>query len=164
MVLAARPPFYLLDANACNARQKIEELNELEEFSRRGLIVLQHTETTWNEAMSGAGPGALSRDRKVADFVFTGLAGVSELEERWRNQIARILFPSGTKDLSQEGDVRAVLTAKLAGGIFVTRDGGSKTQPGGILGHKAELAALGIVVLSFPDALRHAVANAGLPS
>jgi hypothetical protein len=49
-----------------------------------------------------------------------------------------------------------LLTVKISGGYFVTRDGDSKTQLGGILGHKHQLAELGIEVLNFTEALGHA--------
>ena len=47
-------PLFLLDANACNALQQVGELNELEQLGRRGVIDLQYTETTWDEARYGS--------------------------------------------------------------------------------------------------------------
>lgn len=148
------PPLFLLDANACNALQQIEELNEIEYLGRKGSIELQYTKTTWDEARYGS----LNRDIKVSTFVFTGLVGLSEYVSPWWDAIAQIVFPKGIKGENQRRDVDALLTAKLAGGVFVTRDGGSKSQPGGILGHKTELAGLGIEVLNFPNALQRAKA------
>ena len=145
-------PVFFLDANACNALQQIAELNELEEMARIGLIELQYTETTWDESRYGSA----ARDGKVAEFIFCGLAGVNELEVPWRETIGMIVFPEGVKNENQKRDVDALVTVKLAGGVFVTRDGGSTTQPGGILGHKAELASLGVEVLNFTEAVQRA--------
>ena len=145
------PRLFLLDANACNALQQIVELNELERLGRVGTIDLQYTETTWTEAQVGS---AL-REAKVTRFVFSGLPDLDDLglQQPWRDAIASIVFPNGIRNENQRRDVEALLTVKLAGGCFVTRDGASSTQPGGILGHTAELAAIGIEVLSFSEAL-----------
>jgi hypothetical protein len=136
----ASRPLFLLGANACNAKQAIAELNELERIGRSGRIDLQYTETTWDEARRNSE----RRQAKVHKSLFTGANVNRELEAPWREAIARAVFPEGIVTDDQRRDVEALLTAKLAGGYFVTRDGASKTQPGGILGHKAELAALGI--------------------
>ncbi|MDS4076308.1 MAG: hypothetical protein RKO68_10155 [Candidatus Accumulibacter sp.] len=143
---------FLLDANACNARQQIAELNELERIGRSGLIDLEYTETTWDEARRNSE----RRQAKVDRRLFVGLNGDTELEAPWRESIARVVFPEGVLADDQRRDVEALLTAKLAGAFFVTRDGASKTQPGGILGHKVELAALGIEVLTFQEAVQRA--------
>jgi len=141
---------FLLDANACNSRQRIDELTELERLGREGVIELQYTETTWDEARRGSEP----RDEKVAKFLFTGLPADSAHQGPWREAITRVLFPDGSLNESRKHDVEALLTAKMSGGVFVTRDGASKSQPRGILGSKDELAMLGIEVVNFTQALR----------
>ena len=111
-----------------------------------------YTKTTWDEAQYGSS----IRDQKVGEFAFLGLNNAPELEGPWREAIARVVFPKGVKNDNERRDVEALLTVKIAGGAFVTRDGGSKSQPGGILGHKRELAGLGIEVLNFDAALQRA--------
>jgi len=148
----ANPLLFLLDANACNARQQLGELNELESMARVGLIELLYTETTWDEAQLGSS----DRRGKVEQFFFVGLDNDEEntkLQMAWRNSIAAVVFPSGIANVTERRDVEALLTAKISGGRFITRDGASKTQRGGILGHKHQLAELGIEVLSFSEAL-----------
>lgn len=149
------PPLFLLDANACNSLQRIGQLNELEGMAQAGLIHLLYTETTWGEAQLGS-PG---RCRKVSDYFFVGLSNDNEnvqLQQPWREEIAQIVFPAGVRNDNQRRDVEALLTVKMSGGCFVTSDGASASQPGGILGHKTELAQLGIEVLNFTDALARA--------
>lgn len=149
------PPLFLLDANACNALQQIGNLNELEAIARAGLIDLLYTETTWDEAQFGSSV----RREKVEEFFFVGFPDDNEnrqLQEAWRDAIAAVVFPTGIANDSQRRDVDALLTVKISGGCFVTRDGASKTQSGGILGHKRQLAALSVEVLNFTDALARA--------
>lgn len=148
-------PLFLLDANACNALQKIGELNELESLAQAGLIELLYTETTWDEAKFGSAV----RRKKVEEFFFVGLAADeenSQLQWPWRNAIAARVFPAGVTNDNQRCDVEALLTVKMSGGYFVTSDGASKTQPGGILGHRRQLAELGVEVLNFTEALAYA--------
>ena len=47
------------------------------------------------------------------------------------------MFPNGAKDDNELNDVRIVCEAKKYEAILVTGDGGSKAQPGGILGNRA---------------------------
>jgi hypothetical protein len=149
------PPLFLLDANACNALQRIDELNEIELIAQEGIIDLLYTETTWDEARFGSS----RRAQKVDNYFFIGLSvddHNDQLQQPWRNAIAAIVFPAGVRTNSEHRDVEALLAVKMSGGYFVTRDGGSQSQPGGILGCKGKLAELGIEVLNFPDALAQA--------
>jgi len=149
------PVLYLLDANACNSLQRIGQLNELERMADAGLIDLLYTETTWDEAQFGS----MQRRCKVSDFSFVGLSNDAEnrrLQRPWREAIEQIVFPTGAKNDNERRDVETLLTVKTSGGVFVTNDGASRTQPGGILGHKVQLARLGIEVLNFTEALEHA--------
>ena len=72
------------------------------------------------------------------------LSGQPEFEEQKRVDIARIVFLNGVKTISQENDVKILLTAFLCRAILVTSDGVSKSQPRGILGSKADLAKIGV--------------------
>lgn len=147
-----QPPLFLLDANACNSLQRIDELNDLERMAAEGVIDLLYTETTWDEAQYGCS----KRMKKVNDYLFIGLSideHSDQIQQPWRDTIAALVFPDGIRTDNQRRDVDALLTVKMSGGIFVTSDGGSKSQPGGILGFKVKLAELGIEVLNFADAL-----------
>lgn len=149
------PVLFLLDANACNSLQRIGQLNELERMADANLIDLLYTETTWDEAQFGS----MQRCLKVSNFSFVGLSDDSEnrrLQQPWRKAIEQIVFPTGAKNDNERRDVEALLTVKISGGVFVTSDGASRTQPGGILGHSVQLARLGVEVLNFTEALARA--------
>ena len=109
------------------------------------MIILDMSVEAYNEARSGNNTVRMCKSdetiyRKAHD-VFGG-------EEGFRNQIGKLLF--GDKCLSQAetNDVRILFCARQAGAILITNDGGSRRQPGGILGHRTELASLGIEVMT----------------
>jgi hypothetical protein len=141
-----------LDANAVNALQRDESLNELECLAALGEVDLEYSEIAYNEA----GHGSSFRQAKTENYTWAGLSGQPELEADWRAKIEKAIFPLGAKTDSDRNDVEVVLTVKIAGAVLVTRDGNSKTQRRGILGSRAELAALGVMVLTFSEAVTYA--------
>lgn len=68
-----------------------------------------------------------------------------------RTQLAKesALFPDGARDENQLNDVHIVCEAAKYAAILGTGDGGSKTQPGGILGNRHKLKD--IVKILSPD-------------
>ncbi len=54
-------------------------------------------------------------------------------------KVESALFPDGARDENQLNDVRIVCEAAKYAATLVTGDGGSKTQPGGILGNRHKL-------------------------
>lgn len=141
-----------LDANAVNARQADDSLNELERLAALGKVDLEYSEIAYVEA----GHGNSTRQAKTENYTWARLSGQPELEVDWRTKIEKAIFPLGANTDSDRNDIEVVLTAKIAGAILVTRDGNSKTQPRGILGSRVELAALGIMVLTFSEAVTYA--------
>jgi hypothetical protein len=141
-----------LDANAVNAQQADDSLNELERLAALGKVDLAYSEIAYIEA----GHGSSARQAKTENYTWAGLSGQPEFEVSWRAKIQEAIFPLGVNTDSDRNDVEVVLTAKIAGAILVTRDGNSKTQPRGILGSRTELAALGITVLTFSEAVTYA--------
>lgn len=146
---------FLLDANAVNARQRDAALNELEQLAQAGQIELEYTQVTYDEASVGCA----KRAEKAAELTWSGGNEDSEFPAMWRKPIADAVFPRGVQSQSQANDVTALVTAKLCGGIFVTSDGASNSQPRGILGSRQALAALGITVVSPTEALALAKAR-----
>ena len=138
-----------LDANAVNARQRNPALNELERLASIGVVELDYSEVAYDEASQGEG----IRKAKAEQHTWSGLSHQPEWESSWRVQIKSATFPHGSLSKSQQNDIEILLTAKLAGAILVTTDGGSKTQPRGILGSKRELEALGIQVVTPEEAV-----------
>ena len=68
--------------------------------------------------------------------------------------IERAVFPGGAASQSQRNDVDIVFNALKYGATLITNDGGSKRQPGGILGNRDRLADLGVRVMTPPEAVR----------
>ena len=57
------------------------------------------------------------------------------------------------KKQNQKNDVKILVYSAITGIPFITMDGASKSQPGGMLVNKAALKKLGIKILSPSDAL-----------
>lgn len=139
---------FFLDANCVNARQRVQALNELEQWRERGAITLIYSNTTHAEAAFG-NP---RREEKVSDFTWTELNESGENPEVHR-AIEAILYPVGPKNQNEKNDVLAVYQAERLRWPLITLDGASKSQPGGILGRAAMLAKLGVEVLTPEQAL-----------
>ena len=82
-----------------------------------------------------------------------------EQNQEKRGDIARIVFPNGVETTPQVNDVEVLLTAFVCRAILVTSDGASKTQPRGILGSKADLAKIGVRVMTPSEALEEALGD-----
>lgn len=137
-------PVFHIDTNLINARQKISELNQLERWAADGLIAINMSATARQEALAG---GSERRSRKANDQIFTATEPFSESDVLFQ-KVARALFPKGIDNENQRNDVRIVCEAAKYHAILVTGDGGSKTQPGGILGNRASLQ--GVVTILSP--------------
>jgi hypothetical protein len=54
---------------------------------------------------------------------------------------------------SERNDVEVVFNAKKYGAALITADGGSRRQPGGILGNRTALSRLGVSVVTDAEAV-----------
>ncbi len=88
------------------------------------------------------------RIRKANQNIFTATEPIPPSHPRYK-QVEAALFPDGVRDENQRNDVRIVCEAAQYAAILVTGDGGSKKQPGGILGNRHKLK--GVVQILFPD-------------
>jgi hypothetical protein len=138
---------FIVDTNCVNARQKDAAVNTLEKWAEDGVISLLTTEVAQNEMLAG---NDNLRTEKAYRYIFTISEITTEREERTRREIEQILFPAGASDQNHRNDVEIVFNATKYLRPLVTNDGDSKSQPGGILGNAAALAALGCTVLP-PD-------------
>jgi hypothetical protein len=141
---------FLVDTNCVNARQKIEAMNELEGWAADDLIELITSEVAQKEAL--AGNNGL-RAAKAYSFIFTESAITTNDERKFMQQIEQIVFPGGAANENQRNDVEIVFNAAKYMRTLVTHDGGSKSQPGGILGHRDELRELGIKIMTPAEAV-----------
>jgi hypothetical protein len=133
-----------IDTNRINAKSSLKYMNILEHWHENDVIYIEMAEVAQNEA---ANRGSSLRSEKAYSYIATEtLAGTPD-EFRMLRQIIEVLFPNGIKSTNEKNDVEIVCNAWKYGRILVTDDGGSKKQPGGILGSRGKLAALGIKVL-----------------
>jgi hypothetical protein len=141
---------FQIDTNRINARQQIESMNQLEKWARDKVILLDMSEPAFREALNG---NNWQRVQKTITYMFAQPAITAQQEQHLVSQIEQILFPGGAKTSNERNDVLAAFTAKKYQRTLVTKDGGSKSQPGGILGNAAALASLGITVASDTEAV-----------
>jgi len=135
---------FLLDANCINARQADVDLNQLEHWNRSRVIDLSLSEPSGEEAAVGSA----ARERKTAEFFHTMTLASTADEQRDLRIIESILSATGALTQNQRNDVEIVFNAKKYFRILITNDGGSKGQPGGILGNAQQLqAAVGVTVM-----------------
>ena len=124
-----------IDANLINARQKVDAVNQLEQWNENEVVLINISSTAFAEAKAG---GSVERMRKANAQIFTTTTPVSESEPLFK-KVEVALFPNGAKDDNQRNDVRIVCEAAKYSAILVTGDGASKTQPGGILGNRDKI-------------------------
>ena len=125
-------------------------MNQIEEWRRNRVILVQMSEIAQNEASVS---GNESRTEKALGYVHTKTIATTEEEVNLLALIKGILFPIEHLSCNQQHDIEIVFNAKKYNAILVTLDGGSKSQPGGILGHKKELSEIGVTVMSDVEAV-----------
>lgn len=128
-------PVLHIDANLINARQKLPAVNQLEKWANDGIICINMSSTARKEARAGS---SSNRIRKSDEQIYT-LTSPAEANDPLYQQIEAAIFPGGTKDENQQNDIKIVFEAAQYAAILVTADGGSRTQPGGILGNRDKL-------------------------
>jgi hypothetical protein len=134
-----------IDTNRINARTSLPNMNQLERWHRDGVIQMLMSHTAQKEAVAG---GSSARAKKAVSYIFTQTMNPIDDERRLMGQIERILFPGGASSASEWNDVEIVFNAWKYSAVLVTADGGSRRQPGGILGNEEFLGRLGIGVMS----------------
>jgi hypothetical protein len=143
-------PILHIDTNLINARQKLPAVNQLERWYADGVILINMAGTAREEALAG---GDARRTRKANQQIFT-MTRPTPVDSARFKAIESVLFPGGAQDENQRNDVRIVADAIHYAAILVTADGGSKTQPGGILGNRARLTEkFGVQIMSPQEAV-----------
>lgn len=141
---------YHIDTNRINARQKIEALNKLEAWANDGVIDIEMSEVAMDEAASG---NSQARREKAFGHIFSYTESNGQNDSARMREIERAIFPAGCADQNQRNDVEIVFNSEKYLMPLITDDGASRSQPGGILGAKAQLRKLGITVLRAEDAI-----------
>jgi hypothetical protein len=138
---------FTVDTNCVNARQRMAAMNQLEQWAEDELIQLLTAETAQAEMVVG---NNIDRQKKAYNFIYTISKIITSEELDKRQLIEKVIFPEGAKTQNQKNDVDIVFNAGKYPCPLITNDGASKSQPGGILGNREKLSALGIRVIT-PD-------------
>lgn len=138
-------PVLHIDTNLINARQKLVAVNQLEQWCNDGVVLINMSATAHSEAQAD---GNAIRTQKANQNIFTVTEPI-EPDDPLFQKVESALFPEGAQDENQRNDIRIVCEAAKYAAILVTGDGGSKTQPGGILGNRHKLK--GLVQILSPD-------------
>jgi hypothetical protein len=130
-------PVFHIDTNRINSRGKLSMMNQLESWALHGVIEIIMSGTSFREASEG---DDRLRTKKAQSYVFTLTEPDIDASSALNQEIERILFPDGAQSLNQKNDVKIVYDAAHWKAILVTDEGGSKRQPGGMLGNRSELS------------------------
>jgi hypothetical protein len=128
-------PVLHIDTNLINSRQKLAAVNQLEKWFEDEVILINMSGTAHEEAQAD---GDVLRAAKANRQIFTVTPAADPAEPHFK-EVEGILFPGGARDENERNDVRIVVDAIHYQAILVTGDGGSKRQPGGILGNRDKL-------------------------
>ena len=129
-------PIFHIDTNMINARGKLPAMTQLEKWAEEEIILINMSNTSFCEAQEG---NNISRTKKALSQIFTLTDENITASDATYQKVASVLFPDGIKDKNQRNDVVIVCEAIKWNAILVTNDGGSKKQPGGILGNSHKL-------------------------
>jgi len=139
-------PVLQIDTNLINALQKLPAVNQLEKWFEDEVILINISGTARSEALAG---NYVPRTRKANKQIFTATSPIEPYDDPLYAKVETALFPEGARDDNQRNDVRIVCEAARYEAILVSGDGGSKTQPGGILGNRDKLRD--VVLILTPD-------------
>lgn len=141
-----------LDANRINARGQLVHMNQIERWRQDEVIEVLMSAT----AQSEAARGNQRRAEKSFGYIFTESRPSTAAEQQELLAIERLLFPGGAQTTNERNDVDIVFNAAKYVAILVTADGGSTSQPGGMLGNRRELRRLlNLRVMSDAEAAEH---------
>lgn len=138
-------PVLHIDTNLINARQKLPAVNQIEKWFEDEVILINISGTARGEALAG---NNVQRTCKANKQINTETPPMEPSDPLYI-KIETALFPEGPRANNQRNDVRIVCDAAKYEAILITRDGGSKTQPGGILGNRDKLRD--VVQILSPD-------------
>lgn len=141
-------PIFHIDANLINARQKLPAVNQLERWFENGVIMINISSTARLEAMAGDNT---NRIRKGNEQIYT-TTPPGDSNALLFLKIETAIFPDGPQNDNQRNDIRIVFEAAKYSATLVTEDGGSKRQPGGILGNRHKLEGI-VKILSSDEAV-----------
>lgn len=142
-------PIFHIDTNLINARGKLDSMNQIEKWAIDGVVIINMSGVSLKEATADGNP---ARTRKAYTHIFTLIDEFTGPNDPLYVKIQLAIFPQGTKTENESNDVKIVYDAMHYAAVLVTRDGGSRTQPGGILGNRHKLRGM-VKILSDTEAV-----------
>ncbi len=136
----------MIDANRINALQKLDAMNQLELWHQNDVIQILMCDIAQNEARKGK--DGYKRYPKAFQYVDCRTFDSHKQQSEYQT-IRKILWSSKTKlSPNEKNDITIVFHAMLNHYVLITNDGGSKRQPGGILGNRDQLKQeTGVIIL-----------------
>jgi hypothetical protein len=119
-----------------NARGKLQTMNQIEKWAENNVILVNMSGISFKEALAG---GNLARTKKALSQIFTLTDKNIDHSDPLYRRIEETLFPRGVHTENQRNDIKIVFVASRYEAILITYDGGSRRQPGGILGNRDKL-------------------------
>jgi hypothetical protein len=141
-------PIFHIDTNMINARGKLDTMNQIEKWAEKELILVNMSGVSFKEAQAG---GNLARTKKALSHIFTMTDDNINPDDPLYRKIEESVFPRGAKTTNECNDIKIIYDAAHYQAILVTRDGGSRKQPGGILGNRDKLKDI-VKILSDAEA------------
>ncbi len=129
-------PVFHIDTNVINGRGKLPSMNQIEKWASDDVILVNMSGVSFKEALAGNND---ARSKKTLAQIFTITDVDLPENDPLYQKIENAVFPGGAQTQNQKNDVKVVYEAAKYAAILITNDGGSKTQPGGILGNRAKL-------------------------
>lgn len=129
-------PIFHIDTNLINARCSLPTMNRIEKWAADEIILVNMSGVSFKESLAG---NNATRTKKTLAQLFTLTDENIDITCKLYREIESTIFPGGAKNQNQHNDVKIVYEAAHWNAILVTRDGASKSQPGGILGRRDKL-------------------------
>lgn len=130
-------PIFHIDTNLINARGKLDAMNQIEKWASDDVILVNMSNVSFYEAQQG---NSVERTKKALSHIFTlqvdGFAEVDPLFIKFREAV----FPGQELSQNQINDIKVLCEASKWNAYLITNDGGSKKQPGGILGNRDKIS------------------------
>lgn len=147
-------PTFQIDTNLLNAKQRLPEVNQMEQWVKDEVILITMSSTAHSESLAGNNQ---NRAKKANANIFTVSEPIDDNDPLYK-RIEAYIFPGGAKDENQRNDIRIVCEAIKYQAILVTNDGASNSQSGGILGNRDKFEHL-VRAMSPREAIQFIKAN-----
>jgi len=131
------------DTNRINSRGKLENMNKLEGWRDRDLILLYPSKVAHEEAMAGGDP---LRARKALENIYSFTMATTAEETQRLAEIEAVVFPAGAQTQNERNDVEIAFNAGKYGTILITADED-------LLRCRPELARFGIRIMTDDEAV-----------